>query len=194
MKKQWVLSQNEFDRLLEWLDPERDRAGEKYESIRYALIELFDSWKCCDPEDLADETINRVAVRVESIAVNYSGDPSRYFYGVAKNVRHEYLRKKPPAPILGDVTVIAAEPSDERERLYACLDRCLDKLPTSDKEVILMYYQGDKKSKIEARKHLGTQMSVTGNALRVRAYRIRWGLERCVTRCVQANEEGNKSN
>jgi len=56
-----------------------------------------------------------------------------------------------------------------------------------------MYYQGDKRAKVEARKSLGEQISVTGNALRVRVYRLRAILERCVVRCVEASEQGNKS-
>jgi hypothetical protein len=56
-----------------------------------------------------------------------------------------------------------------------------------------MYYQGDKKAKVEARKWLGEQINVTSNALRVRVYRIRSILERCVEQCVETSEQGNKS-
>jgi len=38
MKKEWVLTQEAFDRLLGWLDPDRESAGEKYEAIRLRLI------------------------------------------------------------------------------------------------------------------------------------------------------------
>jgi RNA polymerase sigma factor (sigma-70 family) len=192
MKKQWGLSQSEFDRLLSWLGAEPEQAGEKYESIRKGLIELFEGWNCCQPEDLADETINRVVVKVDSIAPKYSGDPALYFYGVAKNVRHEYLRQKPILPLLPNVAS-PLEHSDKTEELYACLDQCLDELSATDKNVILMYYQGDKKAKVEARKWLGEQINVTSNALRVRVYRIRSILERCVEQCVETSEQGNKS-
>jgi hypothetical protein len=47
VKKEWALSREGFDALLAWLDPDRDRAGERYE-IRLDL------------ETLADEVINRV--------------------------------------------------------------------------------------------------------------------------------------
>lgn len=192
MKKQWGLSQAEFDRLLDWLGDDPEQAGEKYETIRRGLIELFQGWKCCQPEDLADETINRVVVKVERIAPEYSGDPALYFYGVAKNVRHEYLRQK---PVLSLTPGVASPPeqSDKTEQLFACLDRCLDELPVTDKNMILMYYEGDKKTKVAARKWLGEQMNVTSNTLRVRVYRIRAILESCVERCLEANEQGNKS-
>src|ERR1044072_3114149 len=192
MKKQWGLSQSEFDRLLSWLGAEPEQAGQKYESIRRGLIELFEGWKCCQPEDLADETINRVAVKVETVAPNYSGDPALYFYGVAKNVRHEYLRQKPVLPLLPNAVARANE-SNKKKQLYAGLDRCIDELAPADKNMILLYYQGDKRAKVEARKWLGEQISVTSNALRVRVHRLRAILERCVERCLEANEQGNKS-
>jgi RNA polymerase sigma factor (sigma-70 family) len=193
MKKQWGLSQDEFDRLLAWLSPEREQAGAKYESIRSGLIELFDSWKCCEHEALADETINRVVAKVDSIAPHYSGDPALYFYGVAKNVRHEYLRKRQDLPLLVDCKLPAVSQSNEKEQLSACLDQCLNELPAPDKDLVLMYYQGDKKARIEARKRLVEQMSVTSNALRVRLFRIRSTLEECIAHCVEAAERGNKS-
>lgn len=192
MKKQWGLSQSQFDRLLSWLGSEPEPAGEKYESIRRGLIELFDGWKCCEPEDLADETINRVVVKVDRISPNYSGDPALYFYGVAKNVRHEYLRKKPAVPLLVNAAS-PAEQSDKKEQLYACLDQCLDELPATDKDLILMYYQGEKRAKVEARRWLGEQKNVTSNTLRVRVYRIRLILERCIEFCIETSEQGNKS-
>ncbi len=94
MKKQRQgLSQAEFDRLLSWLGTDRDKAGEKYETIRHALIELFEAWQCYEPDELADATINRVVTRLDDLVLTYSGDPALYFYGVAKMVRHEHFRK-----------------------------------------------------------------------------------------------------
>jgi hypothetical protein len=43
MKKGWVLTQELFDPLLDWLDPDRERAGHKYETIRLKLIKIFTS-------------------------------------------------------------------------------------------------------------------------------------------------------
>ena len=43
MKKGWVLTQELFDTLLDWLDPDRERAGQKYETIRLKLIKIFTS-------------------------------------------------------------------------------------------------------------------------------------------------------
>ena len=62
-----VLRQDEFDRLLTWLDPDPERAGSMYEKIRWRLIAILAARGCRVPEELADETIDRVARRVADI-------------------------------------------------------------------------------------------------------------------------------
>jgi hypothetical protein len=86
--------QESFDRLLAWLDGNNELAKKKYENLRYSLIKMFTSRGCIDAEELADETINRVARQVKTVGGNYVGDPAYYFYGVAKKVYLEYLKGK----------------------------------------------------------------------------------------------------
>ena len=79
MKKNWELSQEVFDALLAWLDSDREQAALKYEKIRGGLIKIFTGRACVEPEDLADETINRVAHKLKEIEKDFSGDPALYF-------------------------------------------------------------------------------------------------------------------
>jgi RNA polymerase sigma factor (sigma-70 family) len=189
MKKQRkVLSQADFDKLLSWLGTDRDQAGEKYESIRQALIELFEAWQCLDPDELADETINRVVTRLDELVLTYSGDPALYFYGVAKMVRKEYFRKTRPMELKETLGGSLDKPDDEKELLHACLDECLGKLPPKDRDLVLMYYEGDKRKKIDSRKRLGLELDLSGNTLRVRVHRIRATLEQCILRCLRAHQ------
>ena len=44
-----------FDRLLVWLDPDRDAAGRKYEAIRARLIKVLSYRGCREAEEIADE-------------------------------------------------------------------------------------------------------------------------------------------
>ena len=87
-----------FEHLLEWLDPDRERAGARYEEIRRALIKIFAGRGCAEPEDLADETLRRVCRKVRTLAPTYVGDPACYFYGVAQNVHLESLRGRGGGP------------------------------------------------------------------------------------------------
>src|SRR5437762_653948 len=41
-KKDWTLTKEAFERLLDSLDANRERAGEKYENVRRKLIECFE--------------------------------------------------------------------------------------------------------------------------------------------------------
>ena len=81
-----ALKQEDFDRLLCWLDSDPDRAGLIYEKIRWRLIAILASRGCTCPEELADETIDRVARRVIDIQASYVGDQAIYFLGVMNNV------------------------------------------------------------------------------------------------------------
>lgn len=179
-KKSRTLSQEPFDRLLAWLDRDREYAGRKYEEIRYKLIKFFTCRGCPVSEELADQTIDRVANKMSEVAESYVGDPALYFYAVARNIYLEYLKKNsppPPKPTL-------PEPIDDVEQMYACLDQCLGQLPPNGRELILEYYQGDKGMKIEHRKELAGRLGIPVNALRIRAHRIRAGLQECLRRCV----------
>jgi DNA-directed RNA polymerase specialized sigma24 family protein len=186
MKRDWALTQDAFDSLLNWLDADRERAATKYEAIRLRLIKIFICRRCSEAEELADETINRVAARVKEIIKEYQGDPARYFYGVCQKVHLEYLRKAnlqrdlESAPTLQSAS--AAEEDIESE--YECLERCLGRLPSASRELVIKYYQQERQAKIEHRRLLATELGIAVNALRIRAHRIRLTLQECVKDCV----------
>jgi DNA-directed RNA polymerase specialized sigma24 family protein len=179
MNKNWVLTQDAFDALLNWLDPNRDIAGQKYEDIRRRLVKIFSCRGCAEPEDLADETINRVTGKLSAIESGFVGDPSRYFYGVANKVHLEYRRRKPTPEIQS-----AAAYDEHIEKEFDCLERCMQKLTLENRKLVLEYYQDERQAKINHRKRLAEQMGIAINALRIRAFRIRAALQECVTNCV----------
>ena len=183
MKKEWVLSQEAFDAFLTWLDPDRDRAGEKYEEIRRKLIRIFAHRGCSIAEELTDEAINRVSRKVPDIAGTYVGDPALYFYGVAQNIFLEHVKKKPdPKP------VPPPDPPEEVERNYECLDHCMEGLDGVSRDLILKYYQQEKRAKIDHRKELADRLGITLNSLRMRVHRIKAILQQCVGECLKQSE------
>jgi DNA-directed RNA polymerase specialized sigma24 family protein len=179
LRSEWKVSPELFDAFLAWLDPDREQAGRKYEDIRRRLIKIFASRGCFCPEDLADETINRVIVKIPQIRENYQGDPSRYFGGVARNVFHEYARKR---------TVPAYQPEpdppESREPELNCLDQCLGEIPEAGRNIILRYYQGAKQARIQNRNQMARELRTEPNALRIKVHRIRALLQRCVGDCL----------
>jgi DNA-directed RNA polymerase specialized sigma24 family protein len=177
--KESVPSTESFDHLLAWLNPDRERAGRRYEEIRRRLIKIFARHGCSEAEDLADETLRRVELNVHKVAPDWVNDPALYFYAVARNIRHEYGRRKP---------VLKPPPAPDAERVEredVCLERCMQRLLTSDeRSLLLQYHQGQGRVKIESRRELGRQHGLGPNALRIRAHRLLKRLRPCVLDCM----------
>jgi DNA-directed RNA polymerase specialized sigma24 family protein len=190
MKKEWVITQEAFDGLLDWLDSNREQAAQEYEKIRTRLIKIFTCRGCGEADDLADETINRVTSKVDSLARSYSGDPALYFYGVAQKVHLEYLRARPLLQNSMDAgrkpgSVHLVEADNDIEQEYACLEQCMNQLTAENRRLVLDYYQDEKRAKIERRRKLAEEIGIAVNALRIRAHRIRLQLQQCVTACLE---------
>ena len=180
MHKDWELSQEAFDALLTWLDSDREQAALKYEKIRRSLIKMFSDRGILEPEDLADETINRVTHKLKGIEKDFTGDPALYFYGVANYVYMERLRKKLPQ-------VVVTPPNDANriELEYNCLERCIDRLSKEDRDCLLRYHGPEGRNETEHRRALAEELGIGPNALRIRVYRIRQTLKECVAKCVE---------
>ncbi len=177
------LRQEDFDRLLEWLDPDREQAGVIYEKIRWRLVAILASRGCFSPEEVADETIDRVARRVADIQETYVGDKAIYFLGVMNNVHHEYLRR-PSLPRL----VEPDEHLETKEQMHICLDQCLDKLAPYSRQLIEKYYTENKQAKIDLRKRIARELGIKSTTLRLRALRIRERLQSCIEHCLEVSE------
>ena len=183
-KRKWQLDQEAFDRLLEWLNPDRDAAGLRYEEIRLSLIRIFEYRGCATPEEMADDTMNRVTKRLPEISESYVGDPAKYFYGVANNVHLEYVNNKrepfAPPPVAESL---------EEDPAYDCLDSCLAKLDAESRDLVLRYYEKEKNEKIAERKRIAEELGIGLNTLRIRAFRIRTGLHQCILKCISRSKK-----
>ncbi len=177
-----MLTQESFDQLLAWLAADREQAGRLYEEIRLRLVKIFTCRGCPEADDLADKTIDRVCTKLPEVAPTYVGNPALYFYAVGRMIFHEHLRKKvdPPLPLPSP----QLENNEEEERAHLCLERCLQELPTESRDLVVSYYEEEKRAKIDRRKGLADRLGIEPNALRGRAHRIRRRLEECVTKCL----------
>lgn len=175
-----TITRTQFDSLLGWLNPDRELAGLKYKTIHSGLVRIFACKGFNDAEDLADETINRVIVRLSSIQQNYQGEPAYYFHGVARNIIRECKRRRELA--IGEVDV-RVDPRLDTPEEHNCLGHCLDCLSDSKRNLILDYYLYEGHNKIEHHKHMAGQQQVTIGAIRSRAFQIRMELQRCMRYC-----------
>lgn len=169
--------------LLSWLDSHQETAAQKYEKIRNRLIRVFAGRGCYEAEDLADETINRVTLKVPQIKDTYVGETALYFYGVADKIHLEWLRKQKKGGFV-ELKETGKYDEVESDEEYECLEKCLKTLPADLSGLIVEYYQGEKRAKIEHHKKLAEKWGVSVNALQTKTCRIRAILRKCVFECV----------
>lgn len=183
MKKERDPTKEEFDKLLLWLAPDRDEAGEKLKLIQLRLTQIFASRGCVDAESLRDEVINRVAVRIDVLMQRYS-DPLACCIGFVDNVYREYLREQ--AMQMNARASPPPRPSEELEREDDCLKECLGDLHPSERDLVVRYFHGEKGAKkVTARKMLAAELKLTANALRIHAHRLRKKVLQCLQDCLE---------
>ncbi|HEV8370834.1 MAG TPA: hypothetical protein VGQ39_22995 [Pyrinomonadaceae bacterium] len=191
LKKNRTLDADSFNRLLAWLDCGVNSEGQKYLEIRKRLVTYFYRKNCSAPDDLADETLNRVARRIQEEGFTKDEKPERYCYIVARFVFMESLREGQRVRSLQHELArqgsssTHSETDDGREKMLACMQQCIQQLGAAKRELILGYYTGEQRQKVENRKRLASSLKVTTNGLSIRACRIRDELESCVRKCMR---------
>ncbi len=186
-KGRWVLTPQAFDMLLAQLDSSRELAGEKYERLHAKLVKFFGWRGCPSPEDHADETLNRVARKLED------GEQIQDVYGfaggVARKLALEIIKQEHRARValreLPTVQEVPGAPGPDRR--HRCFERSLARLPPETQALILRYYEADR-AKSETRRALAERLGVPVSVLRVRVHRVRARLERQVRECMRYSE------
>jgi len=190
------LTPQTFENLLDRLDPDRNRAAHGYELLRRKLVKFFERNKCLRTEELADETIDRVAKSLESAGVR---DVGLFAYGVARMVCLEANRNMgrfiPLANEEQGGRVAAAGPDPEKkiveelgqEKYLLYLKQCLDRLPVHHKQLIVGYYNGEKQLKIKLRQEIARRRGISIEALRSEANAIRDKLRSCVNKHLKGS-------
>lgn len=163
--------------------------------IRRRLVAYFDRKNCRMPDELADETLNRVARKLEELGELETETPAKYCYVTARFIFLEDLRERAKDQQLrGELLHQSADPPGElipeetTQRRMDCLRQCAAKLEQTNRQLILGYYVGDQQVKIANRRALARDLGITPNALSIRACRIREKLEQCVRECAGLDE------
>jgi DNA-directed RNA polymerase specialized sigma24 family protein len=188
-----ALTSDTFAKLLDFLDADRERAGEEYEGLRCTLIRFFEWRSAPFPEEHADEVFNRVAKKLgDGVEVR---SMSSYCYEVARLVFLEAVKghdsKRSQMDSIEVEVEVEADVADsidettEKELRLACLDDCLRALPRASADLILEYYRYEKRAQIGQRRALAERFGLRRDALANRAQRLRDKLEQCVSGCLK---------
>jgi DNA-directed RNA polymerase specialized sigma24 family protein len=194
LREEPTLTQTAFSRLLRWLDDGVDSNGETYLEMRRRLVSYFDRRNRTNADELADETLNRIARTLEHAGVIETRPPARYCYVVARFVLLEDFRRdhrqvpldEPRAAAIAKArvrTLAEDERASVREQRLDCLDRCLQQLRPDQRDLAIEYYRDARRARIERRRGLAARLGISMNALGIRACRIRETLMACVEGC-----------
>jgi RNA polymerase sigma factor (sigma-70 family) len=182
-----VVHRAHLDALLDWLDSDREKAAVEYESLRRKLITFFEGRRCgLVADQLADRAFEIVATKLHSEGEKPRVSPASYFFGVARNLAYEeWRRQKRTEPIDGKTEMRLARQTSAPEAVKqrALLERlkaCLERLSRANQMLICDYYWGEKREKILNRRRMAERLSITTNALNIRAHRLRAELEACI--------------
>lgn len=174
--------------LLARLDGASQSAGHAYEQLRGRLVQYFRLSLPVRAEELADESLDRLARRIDDVAID---DPARYVLGIARLVLKEAQQQRSRQQrALDDPTLLTddaddpcvVEETEQRERALLALRHCLAQAGDASTRLILDYYGGDGAQHIALRVQLAERLGIGINALRNRALRLRSQLQNCVER------------
>jgi RNA polymerase sigma factor (sigma-70 family) len=199
-RTQPILTSLAFDRLLQWLDDGVDSHGEGYIEVRRRLVSYFERRNRLAADDLADETLSRVARTLQEVGVIETTPPARYCYVVARfvlleDVRHDHRERRLRSEAAAASRAVGlVDPDREQmirdERLDG-LERCLQRLPAEQRELVVEYYRDAGRQGIDHRRRMAERLGISRNALGVRAFRIREALMTCVNGSVTDTGTGN---
>lgn len=149
-------------------------------------------------EDLADDTLMRVAETLEARGTIVVSPPVRFCYVMARFVLLEDLRRARRAVAVNEATLPVVE-SQANESAVAHelrlrhLDACLDILPGEQRQMLIEYYRDGRHERIERRRRLARQLGISTNALAIRAWRLRGRIEQCLDRQMPRAAAGARS-
>jgi DNA-directed RNA polymerase specialized sigma24 family protein len=191
------LAESAFSRLLRWLDDGDDSHGAGYVHMRQRLVAYFERRGRTSADALVDETFNRVSRTLDVSGRVLVRPPARYCFIVARYVFLEDVRRErrcvPFDDGRGDLepgadAVEVQALTLRRERQLTTLECCLERLTQEQRDLVIEYYQGAKRQRIERRREIARRMGISMNALGIRMSRLRSRLHACMRASADPGE------
>lgn len=196
-----------WDDLYDFLDPQRPERPEadrdafaevRCVEIRRKLACFFAARGCADAEDLAIDTLLRVAAKCREVDCSGFADRTGYFYGVARNVLHEWQRhvsadastRESCRTELARLSLPDTHAWAEKEAVHRDLVVCLAKLTGRARSLILSYYAEERTAKIEHHRALAAEFGKSVNSLRIEVHRIRKAVRECLFERLRGGAAG----
>jgi DNA-directed RNA polymerase specialized sigma24 family protein len=174
-RTRWQLTREAFEALLVELASGGRQATAEYERLHRRLVAFFERRGWVDADACADETLDRVARRLQQ------GDKienvRRYAYGVARFVALELARERTRrrAALAGRRLHGPMDAATDLRLIR--LEQQLAQMTPETRRLLIEYYQTSGRSPEANRKHLAERMGISYVALKVRVHRARTLLE-----------------
>ena len=186
------LSEDAWNALLAALDPDDpDAAAQAYLDLQERLVRFFEWRNAAMPEELAFETLKRVALRFAD-GVELTTSVKSFTLGFARRVLQEHWRQPTETELdLQDIDRLKERDAEQdlqtKERLARCLDLCAELDPDAY-ELLLRFHQFEGRDRINQRRRLAEELGKTVNALRIEACRRRKELRSKLDRCLDGED------
>lgn len=175
------LTSESFAKLLNAFSDDKAEAAGVYKKLHESLVRFFQMKGLSDPAKAADETIDRVAEKIDQ--EKEVQDLTKYTFGVAKFVYLEKLRREKIGLYAADEfylrtgTPKKVSGTDEFEPLR----ECFESLYEHERELLTKYFEDLPFERLsENRQKMADRENISLNTLRIRVSRLRKRLEDCL--------------
>jgi hypothetical protein len=175
------LTSESLKKLLRSFSDDNAAAGAAYTKLRDSLVRFFALKGDINPGEAADETLDRVALKFSQNTE--IADSTKYSFGVARLIFLERLKEAKKEEIAAKVFYtdrISLKPDKEIDE-FSTLRECFNQLNVEEKTVLELYFADLPPAALcEQRKNLTIRHNITLNNLRLKVFRLRERLEKCV--------------
>ncbi len=187
--------------LLTLLHPDPVEAADAYRRLQLRLVRFFNLTAASDPQQLADETIDRLVRRAAEIvtvvpmdhandsAVTEDQQPINHssatlVFSIARQVLKEDLSRSQPndEQVREWLTRTTNAPDSKQAGRQANLQSCLSHFSSERRQLLEKYYGWSSSHKAEHHLKLAQSLGLSLDTLRNRTLRSRLQLESCVRR------------
>lgn len=174
---------NEMDKLLFWLNPDREKAIQLYLNLQERLVYYFRGFD--DREDLAGEVFNRTLDNFRKGTVMTEIDPAKYLYAIARNIKRENFRKRIILSLDENAEadkLIQPDSEDNNEvfsEKYQAVRDCIESLGAEGELFLKYHIVPQRVDTDEYRSRMAESENITLYYLRVKIFRIKKKIIKC---------------
>jgi len=176
------LDPQSWARLLEFLAGSGAPPSEAYERMRARLCKFF-AWRGAHAADeLADETLTRVAMKLTQ-SERDGERPEAFVLGVARMIHLEWKKRQGRWVAYDERVAEPAAPTPREggpDEWLMALEECLQTMSDGDRSLLLRYHEARGQARGLVRQALADELAIALSALRVRMHRMRQQMEDCV--------------